>query len=100
MPAGGEAGEARRSAASPSARLSEAPSHGPITRLRITDMATATAIRPIATAIGHTAIRPIATDIGRTAIRPIVTAIRPTAIPRTTATHVIINGTVGRPRRR
>jgi len=65
------AGGGRRSAASPLARSSEAPSHGPITRIRITDMATAT--RPIATAI-----------------RPTATAIRPTG---TATHHLIIDGT-------
>src|SRR5262245_47712236 len=62
MPAGGAAGGARRSAASPLARSSEAPSHGPITRIR-TDMATL--IRPIGMVI-----QPIAT-----VIRPTVTAM-------------------------
>src|SRR5262245_29768105 len=71
MPAGGGAGGGRRSAASPLARSSEAPSHGPITRIRTPDMATA---------IGRT-IRPIATGIPpmATAIRPIAMAIPPTA---------------------
>src|SRR5262245_11029799 len=70
MPSGGGgAGGARRSAASPLARSSEAPSHG-----RITDTDMGTAIRPTATAIRPTAT---ATDIRLTA----------TAIQRTTATH-------------
>ena len=63
MPAGGAAGGARRSAASPLAHLSEAPSHGPTTRIRITDMATA--IRATGMAIQPTA----------TVIRPTVTAM-------------------------
>jgi hypothetical protein len=88
----GGCGGGRRSAASPLARSSEAPSHGPITRIRITATAIGrTATRPIATAIGRT-IRPIAT-----AIRPMATAIRPTATairPTGTATHhLITNGT-------
>src|SRR5262249_29873421 len=59
MPAGGACGGVRRLAASRSAHLLEAPSHGPTMRIRITDMATA--------------IR--ATDM---AIRPTATVIRPT----------------------
>src|SRR5262249_18591125 len=70
MRAGGGAGGARRLAASPSARLSEAHLHGPITRTQLT----ATGTRLTATGIRRTA----------TVIRRI-TAIA-TAIRRTTAT--------------
>src|SRR5262245_61457158 len=69
MPAGGAAGGVRRSAASPLARLSEAPSHAPITRIRITDMATV--IRLTGMAIQPTA----------TVIRPTVTAAMDQAVP-------------------
>src|SRR5262249_34466525 len=72
MPAGGAAGGVRRSAASPLARLSEAPSHGPIMRIRITDMATA--IRPTGTALPPTA----------TAILRPITATHPGLITATT----------------
>src|SRR5262245_25998755 len=68
MPAGGAAGGVRRSAASPLARLLEAPSHAPITRIR-TDMATV--IRLTGMAIQPTA----------TVIRPTVTAAMDQAVP-------------------
>src|SRR5262245_48622030 len=61
MPAGGAAGGARRSEASPLARSSEAPSPGPTTRIRITDMATAIRLTGITIQPTATVIRPTVT---------------------------------------
>src|SRR5262245_48697448 len=94
MPAGGAAGGVRRSAASPLARLSEAPSHALITRIRITDMATdirltgmaiqptATVIRPTVTAMGQ-AVPAMAMDQAPPVILKVIRTRAPWEVPPT-----------------
>src|SRR5437016_6410111 len=97
MPSGGGgAGGARRSAASPLPRSSEARSHGPITPIPLTDMATAirpTAMRRLTATAMH---RPTATATHRltaTATHRLTVTSRPTTHgDPITATTDVING--------